>query len=273
MIKKSLKGVLERFPRSAMFYRNIRDLFDRDSPAIQTPWSFKLAGHPAMAAGNFEPQETRLVRELLSDVDVLVNVGANVGYYCCHALSLGKQVIAVEPIARNLHYLMRNIMENGWAQKAEIFPVALGAKADVLKMWGGGTGASLVKGWAGISEGYVTQVPVLTLDRILGSSLQGKRALILVDIAVAEYAMLHGAIQTLQHYPRPIWMREIGSTAHQPSGIAINPNLVSTFELFFEQGYSAVTADEARATVDLEKVELVATRKLDLCNQNYLFLA
>ena len=126
MIKQTLKSVVERFPQAAQFYRNSRDLLDRNTPAMKTPWGFTLAGHPAMAAGSFEPEETRLVRELLQEVDVLVNVGANVdvlvnvganvGYYCCHALSLSKPVIAVEPISRNLHYLMRNIQENGWAE-------------------------------------------------------------------------------------------------------------------------------------------------------------
>ena len=81
-----------------------------------TPWGFSLAGHETMAAGKFYPQETRLVRDLSQEVDVLVNVGVNVGYYCCHALSLGKPVIAVEPIARNLHYLLKNICNHGWAK-------------------------------------------------------------------------------------------------------------------------------------------------------------
>lgn len=48
-----------------------------------------------MASGDFEPEETRLIQDLLQEVDTLVNIGANVGYYCCHALSLGKRVIAV----------------------------------------------------------------------------------------------------------------------------------------------------------------------------------
>ena len=137
MIKKTIKDAVEHFPRLAQFYRNSRDLLDRNSAGIKTPWGFMLAGNPLMASGDFEPEETRLVRELLHEVDVLVNVGANVGYYCCHALSLGKPVIAVEPIARNLHYLMRNITENSWAQQTQIYPVALGAQTDVLKMWGG----------------------------------------------------------------------------------------------------------------------------------------
>lgn len=81
-----------------------------------------------MAAGTFEPAETQLVRELLQDADILVNVGANVGYYCCHVLSIGKSVIAVEPIGRNLHYLLRNIHQNRWSAQAEVFPVALSAE-------------------------------------------------------------------------------------------------------------------------------------------------
>ncbi|WP_089724576.1 FkbM family methyltransferase [Candidatus Thiosymbion oneisti] len=271
MIRNALKSIVERFPRTAQFYRNNRDLLDRNSSAIETPWGFSLAGHPAMASGTFEPEETRLVRGLLQEVDILVNVGTNVGYYCCHALSLGKPVTAVEPIARNLHYLMRNITENGWAQQAEIFPVALGAKADVLKMWGGGTGASLIKGWAGIPESYVTQVPVLTLDRILGSSLQGRQALILVDVEGAEYAVLQGATNSLRHEPRPIWIVEIGSTIHQPSGVTVNPNLVATFEQFFERGYSAVSADAKKAVVNLETVLAAANGEASFETHNFLF--
>lgn len=94
MIKRAMKNGVERFPKVAQFYRNTRDLFDRNKPSITTPLGFKLAGRPGMAAGTFEPAETQLVRELLQQVDILVNVGANVGYYyyCCHALSMRKGV-------------------------------------------------------------------------------------------------------------------------------------------------------------------------------------
>lgn len=238
-MKKIIRSIVDRFPRVAQFYRNSRDLLDTNMPAKKTPWGFEFSGHDAMAAGEFEPEETRLVRELLLEVDILVNVGANVGYYCCHALSLGKPVIAVEPIERNLHYLLKNIRNNGWAKQAEIFPVALGYGADILEMWGGGTGASLVKGWASTPESYVTHVPVLSIDRILGNALDGKKALILVDVEGAEYAMLQGAMKTLCHDPKPIWMVEITTKEHQPQGVAVNPHLLPTFELFFAQGYTA----------------------------------
>jgi FkbM family methyltransferase len=224
-----------------------------------------------MAAGTFEPDETAIVREILQDSDLLINVGANVGYYCCHALSMGKPVIAMEPVARNLHYLLRNIHENGWAGQAEIYPVALGAKTDILQMWGGGTGASLVKGWAGIPESYFAQVPVLTLDRIVLAALQGQRALIIVDVEGAEYNMLQGSIKTLEHKHRPVWLVEIGSTTHQPQGVTVNPYLTRTFRLFFERGYVATTADAAQSPIDSSLVQRVAEGNGAFGTHNFLF--
>lgn len=224
-----------------------------------------------MAAGTFEPEETELVRNLLQEVDVLVNVGANVGYYCCHALSLGKPVIAVEPIARNLHYLLTNIQGNGWSQQAEVFPVALGSRTDILQMWGGGTGASLIKGWASIHESYVTHVPVLSLDRVLGNAIKGKKALILADIEGAEFMMLQGADQALQNEPRPIWMMEISTTEHQPEGTTMNPNFEKTFEVFFDSGYRAFTADAEAKKIEKSDVDDVVANRQRPTTHNFVF--
>ncbi len=271
MIREILRTVLEHVPVLAQFLRNSRDLLDQRLPAKKTPWGFTLAGHDAMAAGTFEPEETVLVRKLLQEVDVLVNVGSNVGYYCCHALSMGKPVIAVEPIARNLNYLLTNIRNNGWSQQAEVFPVALGAAPDILQMWGGGTGASLIKGWASIPESYVTHVSILTLDRVLGDAIKGKKALILVDIEGAEFMMLQGATRTLQNEPRPIWMMEISTTEHQPMGTTMNPNLAKTFELFFDCGYRAFMADAKGGELTKADVDDIACKKKQLDMHNFIF--
>ena len=65
MMKKLLRTMLEHFPIVAQFLRNSRDLLRQRAPAKATPWGFTLAGHEAMAAGIFEPEETALVRKLL----------------------------------------------------------------------------------------------------------------------------------------------------------------------------------------------------------------
>lgn len=254
--------------------RQWRDRWDRNQPLLATPWGFALAGHRAMASGSFEPAETALLRQLLPQVDLLINVGANVGYYCCHALSLGKPVIAVEPIARNLHYLLRNLEANGWQHMAEVFPVALGAQTAVLPMWGSNTGASLVPGWAELPAGYVTQVPVLTLDRVVADALHGRRPLVLIDVEGAEDAVLSGAERLLQQLPRPLWLVEITSHENQPAERPMNPHFEQTFSHFFALGYAAsvvLPATGRLMPVTAADVQAIARGQRAAMGHNYLF--
>ncbi|MEB3234630.1 MAG: FkbM family methyltransferase [Cyanobacteriota bacterium] len=260
----------DRFTR----LRQWRDRWDRNQPLLPTPWGFQLAGHRAMASGSFEPAETALLRRLLPQVDLLINVGANVGYYCCHALSLGKPVMAVEPMARNLHYLLRNLQANGWQEQAEVFPVALGTKASVLPMWGGNTGASLVRGWASVPASYVTQVPVLSLDRIVGNALKGRRPLVLIDVEGAEDTVLAGAQGLLQQQPRPLWLVEITSRENQPLDCPLNPHFERTFARFFDLGYAAAVVLPGSGElepVSAADVQAIARGQRVSPGHNYLF--
>jgi FkbM family methyltransferase len=265
-----VKPIVERFPRLAAGFRYIRDQIDFMEEPKTTPWGFKLTGNPAMAQGTFEPAETELVRDLLQNVDILVNVGANVGYYCCHALSMGKPVIAFEPIERNLRYLCKNIKSNGWSG-AEIFPIALSNSIGVLEIYGGNTGASIVKGWAGIPESYVTLVPSSTMDVVLSTRLRGKKVLIVVDIEGAEKWMLEGASIMLVNNPKPIWLVEVVTKENQPQGVEINPNFKSTFQLFIQNGYEAFSADQNMRLITMEEVDLISKGLLKVDSHNFLF--
>jgi len=271
LFKNIIKSVMKRSPFLMETYRELRNNVDKRQVSVITPWGFKLSGNKLMSSGQFEPLETQVVRDLLAEVDLFVNIGANVGYYCCHALNLGKPVIAMEPMSRNLHYLLRNITENDWANLIDVFPVAVGAKTDVLKLWGGDTSASLVKGWANIDEGYVTQVPILTLDRILNTEIENKRALIMADIEGAEYMMLQGAKNTLMNSVRPIWVLEVSSTEHQPDGVEINPAFIKTFKTFFDSGYKAYTIGSSVREVTLHDVESIAKKEISIETHNFVF--
>ena len=269
-----LHNILRSFPRGRLTWlRRLRDSLDRHQPLRPTPWGFVLAGNRAMAAGSFEQAETILVRSLLSDADALINIGANIGYYCCHALSLGKPVVAVEPMARNLHYLLVNLVANGWQEQAEVFPVALGSATSVLPIWGGNTGASLVKGWSSLPADYVTQVPVLSLDRIVGDALEGHRLLMLIDVEGAEDAVLAGAQRLLAQSPRPIWLIEVTSAENQPHDCPVNPHFRQTFDRFFQLGYqcSVVHRNGDCERITRSDVEAIASGLRRSPGYNYLF--
>lgn len=267
------KPFIERLPFVAMVYRQIRDNRQAFNDPKETQMGFKLIGGQGMERGLFEPDETQIIKMILAKVDIVINIGANIGYYCCLALQTDKYVVAFEPIEGNLRYLYRNMIANHWENKIEIFPIALSDKIGLIEIFGCGTGASLVKGWAGTPEYFVKLVPTSTADNVLGSRFYGKKCLIIVDIEGAERQMLQGASSLLVQVPKPIWMIEISISEHQPKGININPRLLSTFQIFWEAGYEAWTADKQMRLVEPEEVEsIVKSGTNSIFTHNFLFI-
>ncbi len=266
-----LKLYVERFhPALAFAYRTLRDAwtFQRQKPQVM-PYGFKLMGNPAMQSGAFEPEETALIKSLLGGAEIFVDIGANVGFYTCLARALGKYTIAVEPLPQNLAYLYANLEANGWTD-VEICPLGLAKLPGLAALYGGGTGASLVNGWAGASPLLRQLVPLSTLDIVLGQRFNGRRLLIKVDVEGAEYDLLQGASCTLTQSPAPVWIVEILLQENQPSGF--NQNYVRTFEIFWEHGYQSWTANREHVAIAPADVERwVRQQRCESKCINYLF--
>jgi FkbM family methyltransferase len=212
-----------------------------------TPFGFRLTTrvHPAyelMRSGAFEPEETRIFVKLLDLTDVFVDIGANLGYYCCFALQRHKAVVAFEPQSQNLRCLYQNLASNGWFDKVEIFPVALSSAPGMLELFGAsGPSASLVRDWAGYSSRFKQTVPVNTLDNVLAGRFAGKRLLVKIDVEGAEFQVLQGAVATVSRMPRPMWLIEVCFDEYHPSGV--NPDYLGIFTLFWDNGYECYGAD------------------------------
>lgn len=259
-----------------MTYRYARDTWGLYDETNATIMGFKMVGNSLMQRGEYEPEETQIVTKIISQVEVFINIGANIGYYCCIALHHGKKlthVVAFEPVYHNLLYLLRNIKANSWECPIEIYPLALSHTAGILEIFGGGPQASLVRGWGRRPGQYGSLVPSSTLNNVLGARFQGKTCLILVDVEGSERMMLEGASSFLERDPKPIWMIEIAVSEHQPEGITVNPHLSSTFETFWNRGYEAWTADKQCRLVRPEDIEDVANGGKDTFHtHNFLFI-
>lgn len=265
-----LKRLVERYPSVAGLYRFVRDqrAMARSRPA-HLPLGFTLRGNEAMAAGTFEQNEVDLLRRLLEASDAFVDVGANVGYYTALARASGRRVIAVEPLRQNLDYLYLNMMDNGWAD-VEVHPMALGSESGLRTLFGAATGASFVEGWAGASSLLRCIVPVTTLDTLLTQRFEGRRLLIKIDVEGGEHEVLLGAARTLRRHPAPTWMVEICLSELRPDGA--NPNYRSTFELFWDCGYTAYTADDVLRVVTSDDVSRwVRNGVTEVPTTNFLF--
>lgn len=254
---RAVKPVIDRwFPQIARAYRTMRDSRFLAEEPVDTPMGFKFLGEREMQSGHFEPEEAEVFRRLLRDAGVFVNVGANAGLYCCHALMQGRHTVAFEPIALNVQYLCRNVLANGWQDNIEIHPLALSNSTGIARIFGGGSGASFVPGWGGIPEHQAAFVPTTTMDLALQGRFKDARLLILIDVEGAEFKVLDGAAHTLVREPRPIWMVEI--MAHRPGTDLVNPALAETFARFRDSGYIALTADRQLRPVGNDEIRLMA---------------
>lgn len=271
---KFIKEVIKKlFPTVFFALRNLKNDIAIQKPASITSLGFKFSGNSAMVANTFEPGETKVFLSLMPNVEAVINVGANIGYYSCIALSHDKEVVAFEPIPTNVKGLLNNIKSNNWEEKIEVFPMALGNKPGVLEIFGAGTDASLIHGWAGSHSQDRTLVPCSTLDLVLGQRFVGKKCLLMIDIEGAEKMMLEGAENFLNMAPRPIWLIEISVRAHQPDGVSINPNLLSTFDYFWSRDYEVWTTHMSNRKVSREEVENIISGGEDtLFGDTFLFI-
>ena len=83
----------------------------------------------ACLAEEFEPQETAFVLAMLAPGDTFLDVGANIGWFTILAaekVTDTGRVYAFEPRRDTFQLLTRSIHENGFEERCEAMPIALG---------------------------------------------------------------------------------------------------------------------------------------------------
>jgi FkbM family methyltransferase len=285
---KKLKNYLKQYPLLVKTYHAMRHFFKyelidiRDSYLSKssklkiTPYGFKLMGsysmhHRAMQEGTFEPEEVVLFKEHFLQADLIVDIGSNIGFYACLARSLGKKVIAVEPLPKNLEYLFSNLLANGW-NDVEVFPVGLSEEPGLATLYGASsTGASLINNWAGATKFFQRTIPLSTLDILLGDRFTGKKIFIKIDVEGFEYPVLLGSVRVMQMRPKPTWVLEVCLNEYHPEGV--NPNFRDVFNIFWRNGYEVRTADENHKLIQPADVaRWVNCGNCDSGTINYMFV-
>jgi FkbM family methyltransferase len=154
--------------------------------------------------GHWEPDISHCVSCCLSEGDVFVDVGANLGYYSLLASKIvGKTgaVVAIEASPRIFGRLQRNLEANRSANVRAV-NVAVSAEAGRVTVYSGpaqNSGAtSILKKWRnGEAEAIVTALP---LNQILTESERGRIALIKIDVEGAEGPILSQMLSSLECY-------------------------------------------------------------------------
>jgi FkbM family methyltransferase len=178
--------------------------------------------------GLYEPQETLLLKSLLSPGDTFVDVGAHWGYFsflAAQRVGSGGRVLSIEADPRIFETLARNVELNGlsWV-KVSHFAV------------GAGEGEVLLSGYSETQDNWGTSkvvnsaqgeeifhVPSRALDSFLDEAGIGQVQLVKMDIEGAEVFALEGMTQGMKvrRYQRillelhPAQIRELGQSPEQ----------------------------------------------------------
>jgi FkbM family methyltransferase len=124
---------------------------------------------------------------------LLVDVGANIGYFSLLWLGLnkGNRVISVEASPRNISIIKENIKINNLDGRLNIFPVAASDHVGTVRF---DVGPLEQTGWGGITTGSemnTIELEAVTLDKLLVN--EEVIELLKIDVEGAELLVLKGA--------------------------------------------------------------------------------
>ncbi len=202
------RGIDKKFPVLVWLYKKIYTHFTPSKELeVSIPLNSKILvsskdsglGLMLRSSGKFEPLQSKRFINSVKQGDVVLDIGANIGYYSILASKLvGKKgkVYAFEPDPQNIKLLYKNIKLNN-CRNITVIEAALGSKKGKL---------DLIQDLSNPGESKLSKkniansvkVKVLTLDQFVKTEKIKKIDLIKIDVEGAEPDVLKGSIKTLR---------------------------------------------------------------------------
>lgn len=145
--------------------------------------------------GLLEFEDMGFLLHVLRPGDAFADIGANVGVYTILAAkNAGANVVSFEPIPSTFQKLRRNVEANKVTGRVELKCYGVGEKAETLRFTEAMDAVNHVIGKDEAVDGQVIEVPVRTIDELLGGS---QPVLFKIDVEGFEWPALQGARQLL----------------------------------------------------------------------------
>lgn len=163
---------------------------------------------PGLVDGFYERIELDVFERLAAITKTVVDVGANIGLYCCIAadrVPAFGEIVAFEPVSENLRYLKRNLEENKRTARVMVEEQAVGQASGKIQIYlsEGSIGTHSPSAKNALNSTTPITVPVVSLDDYVRQKLRDRPIdLLKVDVEGYEGAVLRGARRTL-HEDKP----------------------------------------------------------------------
>ena len=219
-----------------------------------------------------ERRTTDLVKREVKEGMIVVDIGANIGYYCLlEARLVGEsgKVHAIEPVPRNYDLLCRNIALNNYSN-VSTYNLAVSSSAGVGKLavtdasnWGSmldsntpGTSEHIRTRMQELTRGFV-EVRTVAIDEFLVGEQVSDVNFFRMDIEGYEIEALPGMMNTLRRSRPPVKVLiEVHNSFFDDPAESLGPILEQLLQLGFRPKVLIAKADEYR---DMEPDELIQT--------------
>jgi FkbM family methyltransferase len=155
--------------------------------------------------GGYEPERQLEFARLVREGDVVLDIGANVGFYTLLAARMvgpSGRVLAFEPLPDNLPVLRRHLAVNGLTN-VDVIPAAVASRSGSRRF---NTGEYPATGQ--LSELGGIEVDVVSLDDLRAAGRLSRVDLMKIDVEGAELEVLEGARAVLEEF-RPVVIMEL----------------------------------------------------------------
>lgn len=243
LVRTAAALVLRHVPRAVRGRGRAADFVNRAFPAGpsgQKVWAPMRLGYkmlldlrskteyPSYYLGDYDTIEIRTLRRLFAPDWVILDVGANIGFWTipmASALSGGGRLHAFEPLASNFRRLAENVRENRLEHVVRLHQIGLSDQNAELRLSlredflsGAETGNAAIVIDRDDDRFECTNIVVAPLDEIEPTLGIDRLDFIKVDIEGHEDRFLAGARKSIQRY-RPLIYLEINEPYYDRRGV------------------------------------------------------
>ena len=273
----AVKTLARRLGGGAFAHSRGGQLLRRFAFSITRPVSASIDGHTIYLDANdtlelgtlrpFEPLETALFKRAVMPGSVVVDLGANIGYYtllAARGAGASGRVFAFEPAPDNLRLLRRNLAVNGYSN-VTVVPKAVAAESGRARLY-------LSERNLGDHRIYDSQdgrpsvdVPQVSLDEFFGEA-GGAVDVVKMDIQGAEPGALRGMRAVLERSRELVLFTEVWP--HGMTRFGGDPR--AFLEELAAQGFRGFDVSEAKGRV--RRVELAKMSLAEFGPEDYTTL-
>jgi FkbM family methyltransferase len=196
--------------------------------------------------GNFEAEFLEIILEMIADNGVIIDIGANVGWYSLNlAISIKKsKIYALEPIPSTFKMLGKNIALNNFSN-ISLFNIGLGDKKSISKFYyyPEGAGNASLKKLAQNRRLEIIKCHIDTLDNFIIEKKITRLDFIKCDVEGAELLVFKGGVETIKKYKPVIFTEMLRKWSKK---FSYHPNDI--IGLFNNIGYKCFVMSQGKLT-------------------------